>query len=553
MHYLISAALLGCLHVACQAAQQPHALQTCQEISIDASKHVSNFKNLQATSNADTSLLPPGLDDIHDMEPEIADLWPEYGMKSIFIYTWPDVFTGFGRSGPAGDASLASNYNWTLTDRYVRFVTSRGAKASLQFQITNGTDPERSTPEKLGQVGFAIADRYMNGAGNSGFKDALELFDYYVEIDNNNEPSTLANYNTSFKFFTGFAKGVARASIRCGVGAWGTNRIVPTHANYSVYDPYVSQFYRDCKAYNVPIKAATYHFTNAQFSLNPYDIKTLTDRFRSEILAPTGFANLPIWVTQYDPNPSGVQPTSAQAIKDYNDPSFFASFTLGTSMYAQDTSLDRAMPWTGFGYGGTGAGNAPFQPWFNRSSATAIPLNVAAAWKLQGELVVSTPQRLQLSGSSSNGFAVLAGRSNTGSRVNILLNNYQPNYDIAREIARQMTPLMNTSTTAFPLIQSNGLFNGEQACFKPGNPLFYIPLCQSYVQAYIRENHATRYRLRVSNLPWSAQRSYKLVVQRVGDGTVHRVLLEKTGRGKSIDIILAFPANTQDLVSIEAL
>jgi len=96
------------------------------------------------------------------------------------------------------------------------------------------------------------------------------------------------------------------------------------------------------------------------------------------------------------------------------------------------------MPWTGFGYGGTGAGNAPFQPWFNRSvSGLPIALNVAAAWKLQGDLVVTTPQRLQLSGASGNGFAALAGQSAGRTRVQILLNNYQPNYDIAREIAAQ--------------------------------------------------------------------------------------------------------------------
>lgn len=431
--------LLACSFMTSEAAPQARSASVCREIHVDASRNVGVFKNLQGTSNADTSLLPPGLDDIHDMTPEIADLWPAYGIKNIFIYTWPDVFTGFGKAGSAGDPTLAANYNWTLTDRYVDFVRSRGAKASLQFQITNGTDPAQSSPEKLGHVGFAIADRYMNGAGNSGFKDALELFDYYVEIDNNNEPSTLSNYNTSFAFFAGFSRGVARASTKCGVGAWGTNRILPTHANFSIYDPYVSRFYADCKANGISLKAATFHFTNAQFSLNPYDIKNLTDRFRSDILIPAGLSDLPIWVTQYDLNPSGAQPTSAQAIKDYNEPSFFASFTLGTSMYAQDTVLERAMPWTGFGYGGTGAGNAPFQPWFNKSSSgTPIPLNVAAAWKLQGSLVLKTPQRVQLLGASSNGFAALAGRSNSGSLVQILLNNYQPNYDIAREFAAQL-------------------------------------------------------------------------------------------------------------------
>lgn len=108
-------------------------------------------------------------------------------------------------------------------------------------------------------------------------------------------------------------------------------------------------------------------------------------------------------------------------------------------MYAQDTSIDQVMPWTGFGYGGYGAGNAYFKPWFNLSSDNeTVPLNVASAWKLQAELVMQTPIRVKLDGSSPDGFAALAGRSASRNQVQILLNNYQLNYDIPREIAAEL-------------------------------------------------------------------------------------------------------------------
>lgn len=108
-------------------------------------------------------------------------------------------------------------------------------------------------------------------------------------------------------------------------------------------------------------------------------------------------------------------------------------------MYAQDTSIEEVMSWPGFGYNGTGAGNQPFQGFFSKSSSgTPIPLNAAKAWLFQAKLIADTPYRVKVEGSSEDGFAVLAGRSANNTKVQVLLNNYQFNYDIAREITSQM-------------------------------------------------------------------------------------------------------------------
>jgi hypothetical protein len=109
-------------------------------------------------------------------------------------------------------------------------------------------------------------------------------------------------------------------------------------------------------------------------------------------------------------------------------------------MYAQSSTIAEMFSWTGFGFGGYGAGNAYFPGWFNRTlnsqnqTLGAVPLPVAAAFKLQKELVVTTPDKLELGRSSVNGFAVLAGKSEIGNVVNVLLNNYQVDYDVLREI-----------------------------------------------------------------------------------------------------------------------
>lgn len=113
-------------------------------------------------------------------------------------------------------------------------------------------------------------------------------------------------------------------------------------------------------------------------------------------------------------------------------------------MFAQDTTIDQVLPWPGFGYNGTGAGDQPFHGFFNRSSSGPIPLNAAKAWLLQGKLVTQTPNRVKVVGSSADGFGALAGVSVDHAKVQVLLNNFQLNYNIATEITAQMVSQMET-------------------------------------------------------------------------------------------------------------
>ncbi|KAJ5526162.1 hypothetical protein N7494_012812 [Penicillium frequentans] len=447
-HICAFQALLGLQH-ARSLVLGLQAFNTDRVISVDVSDTIGRFKNLQGmfltieeptmvmadqtaigTNSADTGA-SLGNDDIHNRDPILASLWPDYGIKHVLIYTWPEVFLGFEATGEAADALNNANYNWTEADSWIHYVISHGAKATIQY----AGDVLKSSPETAGKIGFMIADRYMNGAHGSGFYDALELFDFDAEADLQNTPDVQSNYDSLFPLFAAFAHGVAKASDKAGVGAWGGNRIWTSYKNYSLYDPFVSRFYKDCKQQNVPLKAATFHFTNSQFSFDPYDVRRVTDNFRKHVLNPAGFSDLPIWMTEYEPNPSGIKPTSKQALEAYNDPAFIASYTIGTAMYSQDSSIDQAFTWPGFGWGGSGAGNASFAPWFKKSAnGSAIALNQAAAWGLQAQLISATPERVQVEGSSSDGFAVLAGRSSTPNVVQVLLNNYQPDYDMISEI-----------------------------------------------------------------------------------------------------------------------
>ncbi|PTU22259.1 hypothetical protein P175DRAFT_0529297 [Aspergillus ochraceoroseus IBT 24754] len=516
------------------------ATQSTRQIIVDASKIVG-------VNSADSAYIPPGpwnQDTFYNKDPAIGALFPEYAIKNVLIYNFPDIFLGWGKTGVDGDPMVNDNYNWTGADDYMRFVTSNGAKATIQFQPTNGTNSNVSSPEVLGEIGYMVTDRYMNGAYDSGFYDALELFEFLPETDLLRSYFSNDVYEGYFSYFAAFSRAVTNASPAVGVAAWGGNQIYPVKTNYSVFNPYVSRFYKDCHDRNVPIRAASFHFINTQFSFDPYDIKRVTDKFRAEILVPAGLPNLSIWATEYEPAPFPALPTSASALASFNDPAWFASFTLGVSMYAQDTTIDQVLPWPGLGYNGTGAGKQPFQGFFNRSSSGPIPLNAAKAWFLQGKLVTETSHRVKVDGSSEDGFAALAGVSTKDKKLQILLNNYQLDYDIAKQITAQMASLLNTSASAYPLLQDNGLLNGESTCFVTG-------ACMTFPQATVRNNTSQAYHLHVAGLPWSNTDRYELQVERVANEVTDSIYVRKKGKGNVIDILIPFPPNAQDLITVQ--
>lgn len=167
-----------------------------------------------------------------------------------------------------------------------------------------------------------------------------------------------------------------------------------------------------------------------------YDIKTVTDHLRINILAPAGLPDLPIYVTHVQPNPRAM-PVEPHLDAYAYDAAFLASFQIGTAMYAQDTSLEVIFPWAGFSYGGIAGASVFFMGFFNKTvDNETLPLNAARAVSLQNTLIRDTPVRLQVDGHSPEGFAALSGVSEDGRKIQVLLNNYQLDYDLPRAISK---------------------------------------------------------------------------------------------------------------------
>ncbi|KAF7554285.1 hypothetical protein G7Z17_g3001 [Cylindrodendrum hubeiense] len=167
------------------------ATSTKQVITIDSSVITGQLKNLQGTNNAvgptDSNLN----DQFNDQSPEMQQHWKDSAVKHVCIYSFPSVFLGAGKTGSAGDAYNITNYNFTNADARVKFVVGGGAKASAQFEEGSHSHMTAHTVEQMEGIGYMLADRYVNGAHNSKFHEAIELFDFYPEADNVGKPLVL--------------------------------------------------------------------------------------------------------------------------------------------------------------------------------------------------------------------------------------------------------------------------------------------------------------------------------------------------------------------------
>lgn len=115
-------------------------------------------------------------------------------------------------------------------------------------------------------------------------------------------------------------------------------------------------------------------------------------------------------------------------------------------MYAQDTAVEHTILYPGLSYGGWGAGGFWYQGFFNKSADDVpIPRNIAKAWVNFISFLNQTPNRLEVSGSSSDGFAVLAGRSNDTNQIQVFLNNYQLDYKIPQEVVTALASISSFS------------------------------------------------------------------------------------------------------------
>lgn len=141
---------------------------------------------------------------------------------------------------------------------------------------------------------------------------------------------------------------------------------------------------------------------------------------------------------------------------------------LSTQIIAQDADVEQCLPWVGAGYGFYGGGRAWFEAFYERpddSSKADIVNPLGAAWQLHGQFLHSVSRRIGVHGIDGT-FNALAGISEIGDKISILLSNYQYSDQLVKDLNNAYMESIDDECRQWMDIGEDGLFTGEFYTFK---------------------------------------------------------------------------------------
>ncbi|KAL6408520.1 hypothetical protein AUP68_08377 [Ilyonectria robusta] len=191
---------------------------------VDAYLPNGTFKPLQSTNYVLSADFGASGEEISLTKGRLVEHWKDSFTKMVLVYHPPDIFQGYRKEGPEGDASDPRNYDFGPLDEEITRVASIGAVACLQFEDRLHTYQEFASPELFRKIGYVLADRYGNGNGFP-YKNMLSLVELYPEPDMYTSHLDKSWYIPYFERIEGFSRGAQQANPNVGVGAVGANRM----------------------------------------------------------------------------------------------------------------------------------------------------------------------------------------------------------------------------------------------------------------------------------------------------------------------------------------
>jgi hypothetical protein len=303
------------------------------------------------------------------------------------------------------DPERPESYNFAPTDAFIQPMAASGAEVCYRIGRSWSADPAPPPDfDKYANIVKHVAMHY-NAGWARGFHDNIRYWEFW------NEPDDQRNWNPQYiqpfwsgtpaQFYALYEK-VARAlkGFDPKLQAGG-----PAKALGDVPGPYREGFVEYCAAHGVPLDFYSWHhyFGN---SYDPYDMVRIGQTTR-QLLDANGFRNAAILATEWNMGPGQGSGRAAD-----RPPMDAAAFVGAVLVYLQDSALQRATYYRG----------------------EQGPRRLAApdgSYSLNGSVfraaggMLDTPERLAVSGADTLGFGVLAGRSTGGSKVQILIANYE--------------------------------------------------------------------------------------------------------------------------------
>jgi hypothetical protein len=284
-----------------------------------------------------------------------------------------------------------AHYNFAPTDKLMESIHDVGARAIFRFGASAGENsgvPDSFTSERdydhYANIARHVVLHYSKG-WHGGFHYGVKYWEVL------NEPDGRFDANKYYKLYGKLAKAVKSADKDAWIGG---PSLMFTHNGPSYREHFLNYLGRN----GIPLDFWTFHHYNVD-AADPYLYVRLGEDMR-KLLDKHGFKKTKIIMDEW--NVLGINPELLIL-------GGRAAFTASAIIYMQDSPIDDQTFYMGpnlFGLDGK------------------TPNKIGQALVALGRMK-DTPFRLSVEGHDKQGFAVQAGKSADGTKINIIISNYE--------------------------------------------------------------------------------------------------------------------------------
>jgi len=479
-------------------------------VRVDAAHKVGQIRSLQGVDG-----LPMGADaggrNVHD-GPDLRQRWKDAHVDFVRTYIWHarlDTVDNPGSLFPrwAADVNDPASYNFGATDAAVR--ASREVGADILFTVATAIPFNKKPPADLPKYAAVLAhivSHYCKGWAG-GFDGAIR----YWEIGDEPDLNTYHFDGTPEQFYAMYeAASRAIKSVDPSLQVGGPGLAFPLNDAA----PFREGLFRRVKEKGLPFDFFSWKWYS-DATEDPFDINRVNMVVTAK-LAEAGLAGTPQFITNWNFDAIPIARPDRLVMGVYES---------ATLTYMQDSTVAKAFLFRGDAGMGTDKDPDPdlTTRMFNRDGT---PMTNGYGFLAAGRMQATSQRLAVLAGSDDKGFAVLAGRSAGGDKLQVLITNYAvaPKY---------LEPTSKTSLD-FEL---------------PGTK---VPVSMQLPKRRMdaRQTHNDGYRLTIEHLP-AALQHYKISRYRL-DATHSLTLLDsRTGDGAVVRAEATLGPPSVELVVVE--
>jgi hypothetical protein len=349
-------------------------------IEVDFSKTVGGIRSLLGVHAASptTPLGVPFEEQCRNTGVDFVRTHDAYGAYDIDI-VFPDI---------QADPTNESSYNFTSTDSQVQAIRSIGAQILYRLGYSWKLPPREPPSDyaKFAEICKHIVMHYNHGWAN-GFHYGIQYWEIWNEPDVHDFwTGTPEQY---FKLYDTIATAVKSADPETRVGG-------PALGGYITF---LEKFLQFCRANKSPLDFVSWHIYGAagypQGGSPPYFVSESAQEIQ-DLLEMYGFDNAENLLTEWN---YCFPPCDWKASG--------AAWVASALIYLQDTPVSKAF----------------------RYAPTNVQFDKTANAFLAMRNLLQSPTRLACNGSDNVGFAALAGRSENGDHVKVLISDFDAGYN----------------------------------------------------------------------------------------------------------------------------